>query len=92
MKSLNGIITMYLDYAEDHAERNQPMHMKDWINKLNAFLQFNGREILENAGKISKEVAEKLAIQEYKKFNQQRLQNNTKDDFGDFIKKNDLEK
>lgn len=64
LKSLNRIVTMYLDYAEDQAERQQPMHMNDWVDKLNAFLQFNDREILENTGRISKSVADKLAIQE----------------------------
>ncbi|NPC94746.1 virulence RhuM family protein [Bacillus sp. WMMC1349] len=90
MKSLNRIVTMYLDYAEDQAERNQPMYMKDWIEKLNAFLQFNGREILEKAGRISAKVAEQLAIQEYEKFNQNRLVKNIDSDFDEFIKKNRL--
>lgn len=90
MKSLNRIVTMYLDYAEDQAERNQPMYMKDWIEKLNAFLQFNGREILENAGKVSAKVAEQLAVQEYEKFNKNRLVKNVDGDFDEFIKKNRL--
>ncbi|GGE53564.1 2-hydroxyacid dehydrogenase [Pullulanibacillus camelliae] len=90
MKSLNRIVTMYLDYAEDQAERNQPMYMNDWIEKLNAFLQFNGREILENAGKISAKVAEQLAVQEYEKFNQNRLVKNVDSDFDEFIKNNQL--
>lgn len=46
LKSLNRIVTMYLDYAEDQAERRNPMHMKDWEEKLNTFLKFNEREIL----------------------------------------------
>ena len=65
LKSLNRIVTMYLDYAEDQAERQRPMFMKDWIDKLNAFLQFNNRDILENTGKVSKAVADKIASQEY---------------------------
>jgi len=44
------------------------MHMKDWVEKLNAFLKFNEREILEDAGKISHEVAATLALKEYDKF------------------------
>ncbi|MEN1966620.1 virulence RhuM family protein [Lentibacillus sp. N15] len=92
LKSLNRIVTMYLDYAEDQAERQQPMHMKDWIDKLNAFLQFNDREILENAGKISKTVADKLAIQEYEKYNQERITYQSNDDFERFIENNDLKK
>ena len=48
---------MYLDYAEDRASRNIPMTMKYWAEKLNAFLQFNEKDILNNPGKVSKEVA-----------------------------------
>lgn len=43
LKSLNRIVTMYLDYAEDQAERQRPMYMKDWVDKLNAFLQSSVR-------------------------------------------------
>lgn len=81
IKSLNRIVTMYLDYAEDQAERKKPMYMKDWENRLNTFLKFNEREILTNAGSISREVAKALAHKEYEKFNQNRLENNEKDDF-----------
>lgn len=90
LKSLNRIVTMYLDYAEDQAERNQPMHMKDWSDKLNAFLQFNEREILKDAGKITAKIAEQLAVEEYEKFNQNRLAKNINNDFDKFIKDNDL--
>lgn len=90
IQSLNRIVTMYLDYAEDQAERQLPMFMKDWIEKLNSFLKFNEREILTNAGKISQEVAEKLAAAEYEKFNQQRLTIEVNDDFDDFVKENRL--
>ncbi len=62
---LNRIVTMYLDYAELQAVRNKPMYMKDWIEKLNAFLKFSEYEILTNAGKISHEVALALARKEY---------------------------
>lgn len=68
LKDLNRIVTMYLDYAELQAENHNAMTMNDWIQKLNAFLQFNGREVLENAGKISQKVAEELAYSEYDKF------------------------
>ncbi|WP_234118189.1 virulence RhuM family protein [Clostridium hydrogenum] len=90
IKSLNRIVTMYLDYAEDQAERRKPMYMKDWEEKLNAFLEFNDRDILNNAGKVSKKVAEQLALDEYEKFNQKRLSNNEEDDFDIFIKENNL--
>ncbi len=65
---LNRIVTMYLDYAELQAVRKKPMNMKDWIEKLNAFLKFSEYEILTNAGKVSNEVAEALALKEYNKF------------------------
>ncbi len=65
---LNRIVTMYLDYAEMQAERGILMYMKDWVEKLNAFLKFNERQILTNAGKISHQVAEALALEEYHKF------------------------
>ncbi|MBP1926922.1 hypothetical protein J2Z76_002794 [Sedimentibacter acidaminivorans] len=79
IKSLNRIVTMYLDYAEDQAERRNPMYMKDWEEKLNAFLKFNERDILTGAGSISHEVAKELAEKEYEKFNQKRLNAPEKD-------------
>jgi hypothetical protein len=68
LKNLNRIVTMYLDYAELQAENHNAMTMKDWIEKLDAFLQFNGQEILHNAGSISHKVAQELAYKEYDKF------------------------
>lgn len=53
IKNLDRFVTMYLDYAETQAERNIPMTMKDWAGKLNAFLQFNEKDILSNAGKVT---------------------------------------
>ncbi|MBV5342193.1 virulence RhuM family protein, partial [bacterium] len=53
LKPLNRIVSMYLDYAEDQAEQGKLMTMKDWAEKLNAFLQFNQKEILQNSGKIT---------------------------------------
>lgn len=50
IKNLDRFVTMYLDYAETQAERNIPMTMKDWAGKLNAFLQFNEKDILKNVG------------------------------------------
>jgi hypothetical protein len=90
IKSLNRIVTMYLDYAEDQAERRKTMYMKDWENKLNSFLEFNERDILNNSGKISKKVAEELAIEQYEKFNENRLNSSNEDDFDMFIKENNL--
>ena len=68
IKELNRVVTMYLDYAENQAERQKPMYMKDWIEKLDAFLKFNDYEVLTDTGKVSAEVAKALAISEYEKF------------------------
>lgn len=68
MDSLNRIVTMYLDYAENQAKRKIPMTMEDWTNKLNAFLQFNEYEILNNLGKVTAEVAKAFAESEYEKY------------------------
>ncbi len=68
LKSLDRFITMYLDYAEDRASRNIPMTMKDWAEKLNAFLQFNERDILDHPGKVSREVAKAFAESEFEKY------------------------
>jgi hypothetical protein len=84
VRSLNRIVTMYLDYAEDQAELQQPMYMADWRAKLDAFLQFNRREVLDNPGKISQEVAQRLAEDEYEKFNTRRLQSEAEEPDEDF--------
>lgn len=68
LKSLNRIVSMYLDYAESQAERQNAMTMEDWIERLDGFLEFNEYEILQDAGKISANVAKKLAEEEYDKF------------------------
>ena len=65
---LNRIGNMYLDYAEMQAARGKAMTMKDWTEKLNAFLKFSEYEILTNAGRINHEVAETLALGEYEKY------------------------
>ena len=74
LKNLNRIITMYLDYAELQAENHNAMTMNDWVEKLDAFLQFNGQDILHNAGKISHKVAQELAYKEYDKFKKKQDQ------------------
>ena len=68
IKELERIVSMYLDYAENQAARQIPMKMSDWVNKVDAFLQFNEYDILKDAGKISHEIAVKLAEDEYDKF------------------------
>jgi hypothetical protein len=68
LEGLNRIVTMYLDYAEMQAQKGIVMQMKDWVTKLDAFLQFNEREILQNSGTISHEVAAALAESEFEKY------------------------
>lgn len=68
IKSLNRIVTMYLDYAEHQAEKQIPMTMQDWSKKLNAFLEFNEHEILQNAGKVTATIAKEFAISEFEKY------------------------
>src|SRR3989338_7500350 len=69
---LNNIGNMYLDYAELQAARGRVMTMNDWVEKLNAFLKFSEYEILTNAGKISHEVAETLALREFEKYRKEQ--------------------
>ncbi len=73
LEQLNRLVVMYLDYAESQAERRKTLFMRDWREKLDAFLQFNEREILTNVGKVKMAVAKQLAEQEYDKFNQRHL-------------------
>ena len=68
IKNLDRFVTMYLDYAETQAERNIPMTMKDWAGKLNAFLQFNEKDILTNAGKVTQAIAKSFAESEFEKY------------------------
>ena len=63
---------MYLDYAQMQAEEHNVMTMNDWVNILNSFLRFTGKEILQDAGKISHEVAKELALSEYDKYRQKQ--------------------
>lgn len=65
ISELNRLVNMFLDYAENQAKKQIPMKMVDWIKKLNAFLEFNEYKVLNTLGIISKEKADKKAIQEY---------------------------
>jgi len=66
---LSLIVGMWLDYAERQAKQRQQVFMKDWQDKLNAFLEFNEYKILEDKGKISKAEADQKALNEYKEYN-----------------------
>ncbi len=82
--ALNRIVVMYLDYAEDQAARHVPMHMADWVKKLDAFLTFNERNILTNAGKVSARLAEEHAHREFEKFDGARLLRDANEPTSDF--------
>ena len=68
ISELNLVVTMYLDYAELQTLNRKIMYMKDWISKLDAFLQFNEKDILTNAGKVSAEIAKSFAENEFEKY------------------------
>ena len=69
---LNRIVVMWLDFAEDQARRRKQVFMKDWEQRLDEFLKFNERRVLGNAGKVSKQVADEIAKDEYEQFSQRR--------------------
>ncbi len=68
MSYMERIVNLYLDYAELQAERQIPMSMEDWAKRLDGFLEFNGNEILTDAGKISAEQAKLHAETEFEKY------------------------
>ncbi len=84
MRHMERLVTMYLDYAEDQAERHIPMSMEDWATRLDGFLEFNGRELLIGPGKITAEAAKLHAETEFEKYRiiQDRL---FKSDFDRFL-------
>lgn len=73
LAALNNLVEQYLIFAEGQAMRRIPMHMGDWISKLDAFLNINDREILTHAGKISHQMAQQRAEDEYERFHQRRI-------------------
>ncbi|OGZ81350.1 MAG: hydroxyacid dehydrogenase [Candidatus Staskawiczbacteria bacterium RIFOXYB2_FULL_32_9] len=77
---LNNLIEQYLVFAEGQAMQRIPMYMKDWIDKLHGFLQINNKNILQDAGKISHELAKELAEKEYDKYYKKTLKNSSKAD------------
>jgi hypothetical protein len=68
LRALDRFVTMYLDYAEDQAERGIPMTMADWAKRLDAFLQFNERDLLDHPGKVTAEIAKAFAESEFEKY------------------------
>ncbi len=69
---LNRIVTMWLDFAEDQATRRKQVFMQDWADKLDEFLRFNDRAVLNNAARVSKKQADAKAALEYEQFAQKR--------------------
>lgn len=78
LDSLGRIVGAYLDLAEERAKRNIPMTMEDWSKRLDMFLEFDDREILQNSGKITAKIAKEYALSEYEKYRvvQDRLYKN----------------
>ena len=68
MQELNEIVTMYLDYATRQARRHIPMTMADWASKLDAFLQFNDAEVLQDKGKVTAAIAKAFAQSEFEQY------------------------
>ena len=68
MGNLNEIVTMYLDYAERQARRGNIMYMRDWVARLDAFLQFNEEEVLHHKGKVTAAIAKAFAESEFEKY------------------------
>ena len=86
LKPLNRIVTMYLDFAEHQAEKGIAMTMKEWVEKLDAFLQFNQEDILNNAGKVTAAIAKTFAEKEYDRY--KPIQDNLfESDFDKMIRK-----
>lgn len=72
ISELNRIVTMWLDFAEDQARRRKEVFLKDWTEKLDAFLKFNDRNVLDGAGRMSKRQADAHAEEQYEQFAAQR--------------------
>lgn len=83
---LNRIVVMWLDYAEDQAKRRKQVFMKDWEQKLDEFLRFNERQVLDHAGKISKKTADDRALSEYNLFADRRREQWEDESEKDYLK------
>lgn len=72
IEELNIIVTMYLDYAENQAKKRKTISMSEWSKKLDAFLEFNEKDILTHSGKLEMSVAKKLATEKFEIFDLKR--------------------
>ena len=68
LEELGRVVNAFLELAESRAKRNIPMTMEDWASRLDAFLEFDDREILKNAGKITKKIADEKAFSEFEMY------------------------
>lgn len=81
---LNRVVTMYLDFAEDQARRKKTMHMAEWVQRLDAFLQFNERKVLTHAGTVSHQLAEAHAHAQFDQYDAERRRLEAKQPSSDF--------
>lgn len=72
LSQLNLLVEQYLAFAENQARRKKPMYMQDWISKLHDILTINENEILKHAGKVTRQLADELAHNEYDKYNKRK--------------------
>jgi hypothetical protein len=86
LSALNRIVSMYLDYAELQAQNRKPMHMADWVKKLDGFLEFNEQNILTHAGKVSHKLAQDHAEREFQKYETERRRIEATEPVSDFDK------
>lgn len=86
LRQLNLIVDQYLSFAELQAQQRKPMHMADWVRKLNDFLTLNDRDILKDAGKVSHELAKELAEKQFDLFDAKRRQLEAQNPVSDFDK------
>jgi len=68
LEELNRLVSMYLDMADNFARRHKTMTMKDWVERLDGFLEFNAYEVLKNFGIVKRDAVERHALAEYEKF------------------------
>ena len=84
IRELNRVVTMYLDFAEDQASRRKTMKMAQWIGRLDAFLEFNDRAVLQHAGKVQKKVADRLALEQLGQFTAEQRRTEAMEPTSDF--------
>ena len=72
ISSLNRVVTMFLDFAEDQAKRRKQVFLRDWRTKLDEFLKFNERDVLKDAGRVTREDADRHAEKQYRLFEARR--------------------